>query len=698
MELTPRIRRILQVLLSNQEPVSVKYVAEQVGVSKRTVQRELEYITSSLKPYRLQFQSRTGVGVWIEGTNEDRLKLLGEIEGRSDYDVTDREGRRKRLILEILKEKGLKKLFYYSSQFGISEATVSADLESIEGWLNEHELYIVRKPGSGISVEGSEDAYRRAIRSFIRENIDTKVIWDAYAETGVQKNYYDTLKKSNVSEILNDDIMRRVIDCISRIQDPRVLTLTEHSYVGLIIHISIAMNRMMKNELIEADERANMEIVKDDDYGLVKIIVDELGREFDLVIPQVEEVYIWLHIKGAKHEKIPFDVSPDREVKNREMQQLVNEMIDAFDPEWVYLLKQDEEFLQGLLAHLQPTLVRLMYGMKIQNPILDDIKSGYPDIFEKCKNVAKVLERSAKKPVPEEEIGFLTVHFGATIVRLQGRKEKLRKVHIGVVCSSGIGISRLMISKLEHAYGNRADFTAYGKNDVTPYVVSRTDFFITSIPMELEACIVEFVNPLLSDEDMDRVRHLIYEYERVPDSRAQEDPFSVQLEEVNLVATQIKLLIKNMQLLLVDEMIPFDELLLEIGELLSPYADQRECIFKDIMYREQISSQVFAEFGFALLHTRSQGVIRPEFAVILPKNRKQFADPYFKGISVVIVMLVPCDEKLKVNNELMGHISATLIEDYEFLNLICTGEKEVIREALSGHLKSYFNKFISGIS
>ncbi|MGN1192888.1 MAG: helix-turn-helix domain-containing protein, partial [Dorea sp.] len=44
MEFTPRMKQILQVLLREKEAISVQTLAEQVGVSKRTIQRELESI------------------------------------------------------------------------------------------------------------------------------------------------------------------------------------------------------------------------------------------------------------------------------------------------------------------------------------------------------------------------------------------------------------------------------------------------------------------------------------------------------------------------------------------------------------------------------------------------------------------------------------------------------------------------------
>lgn len=116
------------------------------------------------------------------------------------------------------------------------------------------------------------------------------------------------------------------------------------------------------------------------------------------------------------------------------------------------------------------------------------------------------------------------------------------------------------------------------------------------------------------------------------------------------------------------------------------------------MRREQVSSQIFAEFGFALLHTRTKGVTRPVFAVCMPDGNVAFKDTYFKQITVAFVMLVPDDELVKINNDIMGHISGMLIEELEFMEVAEQGDKEQIRTLLSKHLKQYFRKYISGLS
>ena len=694
MEMTIRMKQILQLLLQESSAVSVKYLAEQIGVSRRTVQRELESVSASLKDYNLTFVSKTGVGIWIEGSEEEKKRLLAACSAGDDYDVSNREDRRKRLILEILKEKGLRKLYYYSSKFEVSEATVSADLEAVEGWLEHYGLVVSRKPGSGISITGSEENYRRAIRGFIDENMDTGIMKEVYGEDGYDLSSYRFLKKGSIGQILNNDIVRRVMDCMTRVGHNRVLTLTENSYVGLVIHISIAINRIRKNEVVEYDENWKQGLTEDEDYELARVIVKELEREFQIAIPQAEISYICLHLKGAKHEKIQWNQDAQMELENKELQQLVNDMIDAYDSRQAYLMKQDDGFIQGLLAHLQPTLIRLVYGMQIQNPVLDDIKVSYPDIYSRCEKVAKVLEAYTGKEVPEQEIGFLTVHFGAAMVRLEGRKEKIRKVQAGVICSSGIGISRLLSSKLEKLFHGRMQITAYGKHDITPYIMSRTDFFISSIPIDQPDIPIVFVNPLLNDEDVEQIRHMIRKYERMPKKQKEADEFSMQLEEINLVASQINTVIKYMDLFRVDNQISFGELLIAIGEKMSPYSDCQEMIREDILRREQIASQVFAEFGFALFHARTKGVTRPTFSICMTKDLGPFADAYFKGIRIVFVMLAPVDAHAKINGDIMGYISSMLIEEYEFMDIVLKGDTEEIRNALSRNLKKYFNKYI----
>lgn len=690
-----RFRQILILMLETESYISVKSLAEELNVSKRTIQRELEGVDDALKGYQLAFRSKTGVGVWLEGERAEKERLLADLRQEAGYDLSNKQERRKKLILEILREKGLRKLFHYSDLLGVSEATVSTDLEAVENWLKEQDLHIIRKPGSGIAIKGSEESYRRAIRLFVAENIDTKLIKNLYDHELSSSESLNSLKQSNIGHILNDEIVKRVVDCISKMNDERVLSLTENSYVGLVIHISIAINRILQEDIIEEAQVWTDQMEEDEEYLLAKEIIKELEKEFAIKIPEIEISYICLHIKGSKHQSIEWNQKKLPEIEKKEMLSLVNEMVNAFGEEKAFTLKQDDEFIQGLLAHLQPTLVRLMHHMKIQNPVLEEIKKEYREVFERCKEVAKVLERWTNQSVPEAEVGYLAIHFGAAMVRLEGENESIRPVVVGVVCAGGFGISRLMASKLEKTFRNRVVIEAYGKHDLTPEVKSKTDFFVNSISTEQGDEQMISVSPLLNKEDMEKIAQAVHHYERLPRKEKKESGFTLQLEQINYLANMIKTIIRQMEFFNVNSDITFEELVFVAAQRLSPHPDKRRLVIEDILRREKLGTQVFAEFGFALLHTKTQGVVNPSFTVCMTEGLDVFKNSYFKEIQVVLIMLMPDDENRVVNRQMFGHLSSTLIAEYDFLATIMKGDKEEIQEILSKYLKQFFNEYLN---
>ena len=698
MKITPRMKQILQALLEEKEPISIKHLAEKTGISKRTVQRELESVNDVLLPYGMEFASKTGVGVWLAGDEAARAGILAEAASSDEYAASSKEDRRKRLVLEILREKTLRKLYYYSRKFGVSEATISTDLEAVEAWLSHQGLSMVRKPGSGIEVEGTEENYRRAIRFFIGENIDTKLFRQLYDSDGGE-NYAASLQKNHLGRLLDKEILRRVHECLEGMDNQRMDNLTENAYDGLVIHLAIAINRILQQDVIQVTGEWQEKMPRDEDYRLAEDIAAELEAEFEVSIPQLEIAYICLHLKGAKHEKIQFPGREERmELADRELRQFVNDLIDAYDGQQAYLLKQDDEFMQGLLAHLQPTIVRLVHGMSIQNPVLADIKENYSEIYARCQRAAQVLADKVGRSVPEEEIGFLAVHFGAALVRLEGRKEQIRKVQVAVVCSSGIGLSRLMAAKLEKVFKDRLEMTTYGKHDITPAVEAKIDFIISSLRLEDVQVPVVYVNPLLSEADIGEIRCLIYQFERLPRKEGTGDRHTAPFDEVNRVAACISSVIKHLRCFQAPADITFDRLLFTIGERMTVQPERQEMIVDALAKREQVSSQIFAEFGFALLHARTNGVTHPSFAVCLPEGGSCFQNSYFKEISVVLVMLVPVDDSLEVNTGIMGYISSMLIEEPDFLAMAAGGNEEIIRQELSGHLNRYFKEYLGNLA
>lgn len=695
-DFSPRLGQITLNLLIQDSPVSVKYLADSVGVSKRTVQRELEYIESSLKKYNLSFQSKAGTGVWIEGDKSDKDKLTALLMADDTLDVSNKDERIKKLILELLKESEPQKLFYYANMLGVSEATVSNDLDEVSKWFDKFKISLVRKQGFGIYLEGKEKSYRKALTAFIDEYTSSYKLTQNDKNSMRESNLIKLIENKsskNIYSLLDTDIMKRVISCLINLNNEQIANLTDSSYAGLVIHITIAINRIMHNEIIEPDSRLDEDIEHDRDYSLAMVIASSLEKEFNIEIPEIEVTYICLHIRASKMQN---PSSSQKSSRKNTLVSLVYEMIEAYDPDISYILEQDDAFIDGLIAHMQPTLVRLTNGLAIRNPLLDQIKSDYPDIFEKCKKVTAILEEKLNLKVPESETGFLAVHFGAAVVRLEQNNLSKRTVYVGVVCASGIGISRFIKTKLEKVFGNRVSIETYGKGDIDLNAIKRTDFFVSNINIDIpDGADIIFINPLITDSDIKNIDANIRKYEITPDKTEDGLDFYNQLDLLHNLTAQMKKILNNFKIVSISNDIDFEKYLDILKDKLINSDDNEETILSDIIAREKIATQVFPEMGFALFHTKTSGTKNINMSVCISNNHDSFKDEYFKDINCIITMLLPDDEHLNMNRKLLGFLSEMLIEDPAFLDVLKNGDNSLGKDYLSKILKKYLKSIIS---
>ncbi len=66
--------------------------------------------------------------------------------------------------------------------------------------------------------------------------------------------------------------------------------------------------------------------------------------------------------------------------------------------------------------HLNTAMQRVHFDMNIRNEFID-IKNSYPLAFELATIAGRTIEKSYALLLREAEIGFLTIHFGASLER-----------------------------------------------------------------------------------------------------------------------------------------------------------------------------------------------------------------------------------------------------------------------------------------
>lgn len=697
MEFTPRIQQILRIMLNSRGPVNKQDIADDIGVSKRTVQREFEYLELCIKKYGLKLENHKGKGVEIKGNPETIEKLREDLGDQQYPDAADRDGRRRRLLFELLRDRTPHKLFYYSQMLGVSEATAGNDMDALYPWLEESRLGIVKRPGYGVILEGDERDYRDAMRRFIEETAGQS---DAYSSGDITGEIFAEAlldaADSGIYSLLEGDTVRRVDKVLRGLNEPKILQLADSAYAGLVIHISIVIERLQQGAALKSvpPEMGNLEFW--DDYDLAVRILEAMEKEFEISIPRGELSYVLLHIRGAKmaytgeEQEFPADLGDDR------LLPMIDRMIDVYNKDIANELKEDEEFLRGLLVHLRPVLVRLSTGLRIHNPILEDIKEEYADIFEACRRAAQVITEETGYEVNEEEVGFLAMHFGAAQERVRENKQYTRKVNIGIVCASGFGVARLMMTRLKDKLGDKAILKAYGKGEINKYVITGTDFFVST--MNLDQLPVDYlqVSPLIPPKDLYKIEYKLEDYSHIRRDTT-ETPFNRRLDEAYFLIREIKSIIRRYKRMETSETIRFRELLqfmtMQVTDSLHAAAALRDGIEE----RERLNSQIFPELGIALLHCRSGAVREPVFISCTPRGTGNFKDPYFKGIRAALLMVMPVDDDRKMHMEVLGSISGSMVTNPYFLKTIKTGKEDEIRAELARELKCFFFDYLDRV-
>ena len=234
-------------------------------------------------------------------------------------------------------------------------------------------------------------------------------------------------------------------------------------------------------------------------------------------MPEAEIGYITLHLLGARTRNTPWPDGrpPARRGLNAtdptETLRLARGVIRTVDRTLGLHLEGDRGLSEGLCHHLRYTLKRLGFGLPIHNPILNEIKSKYPQTFAAALEAAALLGKLTGLRIPDEEAGYIALHIGAALERI--RRTRVLRPKALVVCASGVGTASLLISRLATEFSELEITSSASINSIEEALGKhRADFIITTLPLASSPLPLIRVSPLLTEKDLERIRSLVNRY------------------------------------------------------------------------------------------------------------------------------------------------------------------------------------------
>jgi activator of the mannose operon, transcriptional antiterminator len=165
--------------------------------------------------------------------------------------------------------------------------------------------------------------------------------------------------------------------------------------------------------------------------------------------------------------------------------------------------------------------------------MLGDIKRMYPFMFDR---IMLVLEELEGIEVPEEEVAYITLHFQASLERLQQPITDVKRVVI--VCHMGMGMSQLLRTKIERNFTSVLVLASIGKGELQSFLeTSEADLIISTISLPDMGVPAIVVSPLLGKQDEERLKERLT-YLEDPVQRGQKESVILKFANPFLVFLQ----------------------------------------------------------------------------------------------------------------------------------------------------------------
>ena len=522
MSLKPRVCQLLKTLISQQDPISIKNLADKFNVSSRTIRYDLDDIKSSLESYNTNLIKKPRVGVYLEGEKEELNQIENELIDIYSFERILSPEERKHLILFRLFQANepiiIKEL---EVMLQISKSTIIKDLDKVEEWLLDHDLALVRRTNYGLEITGEEIDIRHAMMNVLEETANEKELVGflrkiqkkALEDRNLEQGFFQEFDK-----LVSDIDLTKLESVISFAEKQLGFQFADEAYASLLVHLALAISRLLDGKDIQLPKDRLQVIKKSDEYSIAKKIGKIIEQIFEISIPDSEIGYVTLHLMGAKlwqkigddnyQKLVDEDLDQDLIILTKEMVKVVEDYLSVD-------LIDDTQLIIGLALHLKPTINRIKYDLPLKNSLLVDVKSKYGEIFKATKRAAKILESKLQKEISSDEIGYITLHFGAALERNESLQSS-RKLRAVLVCSSGVGTTNLLASKLRKEFSeikicNVFSVIKLENNEVN---LDDIDLIITTIPVDIDYSSVLQVNPLLSKKDKQKIQKIINEKQK----------------------------------------------------------------------------------------------------------------------------------------------------------------------------------------
>lgn len=640
-KLSANSRRLIQKLAElPQAWITAAALAEAIGVSRRTVLRELPSIEKWLTAAGFRFQRRPGQGLLLD--EPDRAPLLALLNSGSRPALPKTE-RRQRLLISLLAAREPKKTYALAREVDASEHTLAADLIWAEEWLRPYNVQMCKRPGVGVWIEALPDKRRRAVSALLRLRMPEQEPLPG--------------KPFALPGLLAPETADHVWSLLRAFEQEEGLYFTDAGFLSLAIHCALTVEQIRQNDW--APSPAGKSTGLDRALRLAK----QLETAFSIALPPEEARYLALYLDAYGGTAGQDDWG---EAGEMELRGLAVHLIASVERALDVDLSRYASLSEDLFLHLRPMMYRIEQGVPSENPQLTVIQTEYAPLWQATRAACdEAQEALALPPIPDAEAGFLAMHFGAVLER-----ESLARMRIQtmVVCPFGMASSKFLASQLMREFPSLHITASGSARGLSPESLRRQgiDLLVSTVPLDIDFPHV-CVNAILQEQDRARLRSALAQVQ-TGSAPARPAQSADSLRYAGRLSAALLDLLATLKIETVPRPRTRAALIAEAARLFAP--DNPAPVERALERREALGDTYIRPLWALLLHCKTNAVSGCRLGYLRAEPPVYEDGRMIRG---ALVLLAP-DADDNVPTEVMQAVSGILIEDPQLIEALRGGD------------------------
>lgn len=586
---------MLELLESQSDYLTVSAIANQLGVSKRTVHSDLKKIEEYVQSLGKYLDKKRGVGIVLRELKEN--KSPKDVE--EDYDTQSTVTRRIEIMRLLLFEESNVSFNYLSDLFFVSKTSIIKDLEFIMEIFKAGSNVELQSDVNGTRICGNEIDKQKAFLQFNRYILSNSDLY--HEETIHQKmNLLIPFYGEKIISVCTNSLYSYVRENVNAISDYYIQNIL-NIYIILVYRITNNHHICLEKEIKFSSKSTFF------DKSAINLLMKAQFR-LNLSYSENDVAYLSHHLIANRFEPFPED-----SIDNNLVDDLLNQVSNALNIDFSNDVKLEDQ----LKKHIPPMIYRLQNNNKTENPFTEQIKVEFSLTFNVIWVILSEYENELNIRFNEDEIAFLTIYFQSAIERAKINRKFL------IICQMGIATSELLMNRIKNIIPSLDSIEVASVPELDHMNLDQFDFIISTIKIDIPEKQVIFVSPFLTDIDIEKIKKLGFNQEKQ----------KIQLDYL-IDASHLKRYVNKEFIYIDTDFSTKEELLNSVGKELVSNNYVTENFVSSLISREELGGTDLPT-GVAVPHGNPNDVKRTTIAIL--KNKKKFKwDTYYVDVIFVI--------------------------------------------------------------